>query len=374
MFVGLEKRINFIKGCLSGDADVLNKMSQKFANFFRFPNHTPERFINKAVVQISKQLAWPKAYGVPSHVIIEISSACQLKCPLCPVGNGSLNRPSHIMSFDTFKAVIDEIAGYVYRVNLSGMGEPTLNHQIVEMIEYAKRKNIYVDLYTNFQLKSQKLIESFVDVGLDSILIALDGATKETYEQYRIGGKFEGIIDNIRCLVETRKQSGGKKPEINIQFIAFDHNKDQLSMISDLVRSLGADNLYVKRPFLFWGTEDKEENYNYIKNEDDFNAYKVGGNGATWKLKPKKVCDYLWAATVVLADGSISPCCFDYDGKVVFGNVKEEPFKKIWNNNKYRSFRKQNRTDWKSVPLCHQDFEGGCPNMYVQSDDWLIKL
>ncbi len=354
---------------------------QRYIDYFNAPNHTLKRFINKAVVQISQKLARDKAYGIPSHVIMEISSACQLHCPLCPIGNDTLERKSEIMKMDTYTKVVDEIGDHVYRIYLNGMGEPTLNHQILPMIEYAKKKNIYVELYTNFQLENPKLIEGLIEAGLDSILIAIDGAHKDTYEDYRVGGKFEAIVANVKRLVESRKKLGKNNPEINVQFIPLDHNKGDLKEMPDFVKDLGADNLLVKRPFLFRGTGDKEKDLEYIKAKeevenaeaDEYSLYKIDENGASWALDVKKACDYLWASSVVLADGSVSPCCFDYDGKVVFGNVNEDKFKTIWNNDKFQRFRKKNREDWKAIPLCNEDFEGGCPNMFISGDDWLVK-
>ncbi len=356
----------------------LKSVVEKYKNFISLPNHTFKRLTNKVVVQVSRTVASETAYGIPSHLMMEISSACQLRCPLCPIGNDTFARTSELMAFDIYKKVVDEIGDYVYRINLNGMGEPTLNHQILDMIKYAKDKGIYVDLYTNFQLEKMSMIEGLIDAGLDSILIAMDGASKENYEEYRVGGKFEAIVSNVKHLVAARKKLGGKLPEINIQFIPLNHNKDDLDKMSDLVRSLGADNLFVKRPFLFRGTGDVEKDHEFIQtdeSEDDgYNLYKVDENGASWQLKTKNVCDYLWTSTVVLADGSVSPCCFDYDGTVIFGNVAEDKFQDIWNNNSYKKFRQRNKKDWKSIPLCSQDFEGGCPHMYVQASDWLVKL
>ncbi len=356
----------------------LKSTVDKYTRFFSLPNHTFKRITNKAVVQASRSMASETAYGIPSHVMMEISSACQLRCPLCPIGAETFERTSELMDFNIYKKVVDEIGDYLYHINLNGMGEPTLNHQILDMIKYAKAKGIYVDLYTNFQLEKASMIEGLMEAGLDAILIAMDGASKDVYEEYRVGGKFEAIVSNVKRLVETRKKLGRKNPEINIQFIPLNHNKGELDKMADFVRSLGADNLFVKRPFLFRGTGDEEKDHEYIQNSnsdaDAYNLYKVDNNGATWQLKTKKACDYLWASTVVLADGSVSPCCFDYDGKVIFGNVKDTEFKEIWNNDSFKRFRKKNREDWRSIPLCSEDFEGGCPQMYVQSNDWLVKL
>ena len=356
---------------------LLKRWIAKGQEFLAKPNHSGKRVSSKVISKASQVMGLSRAYGFPAHLTMETSSACQLRCPLCPIGTDSLTRKPQSMSMETFKAVVDDIGEYLYHINLNGMGEPTLNKQIIPMIEYAKQKDIYVDLYSNFQLQDQKMIEGLIHSKLDAVLIAVDGATKESYEHYRVGGKFETILENIRYLVEARKRLQSKTPEINIQFINFDYNHSELNLMKDLVRSLGADNLFVKRPFLFWGSEDKEKDHNYIpkQEENNISLYQTDDSGdVSWAGAPKKMCELLWSSAVILADGSISPCCFDYDGKVVFGNVNETPFRNIWNNSKYQRFRSKNKKDWKAIPLCHDDFEGGCPNMFMQPEDWLIKF
>lgn len=345
---------------------------KKITEFADLSNHTPRRVFNKILNSLSRYMAVPHVYGLPSHLIVEISSTCQLRCPLCPLGSRTIKRQSQIMDFDTFKKVVDDVGDYVYHFNINGMGEPLMNKRVIDMITYAKEKNIYTDLYTNFQLQDREIIEGLVSSGLDSILISLDGATKEVYETYRIKGDFERILNNIRLLVETRACQKSVRPEINIQFVMFEHNRSQLNQMTELVKSLGADNLFVKRPFLFWGK--KEDASSYISKDDKFNKYEMYNSAISLKARTRKTCDAIWAGAVVLADGSVAPCCFDYDGKVLFGNINHNSFKYIWNNKKYTGFRKQVRDNWKKVPLCNKDFEGGCPNMYIHPDDWLIRI
>ena len=365
------------QGVLAKNIGQIKHFVERGQNFLAKPNHSPKRVFSKLISATSQMMANPRALGHPAHLTMEISSACQLRCPLCPIGNDSLTRKAESMTMDTYKKVVDEIGDYLYHINLNGMGEPTLNKNIVEMIEYAKAKDIFVDLYSNFQLQNKEMIEGLITSKLDVALIAVDGATKESYEHYRVGGQFETIKENIRYLVDARKRLNSKTPEINIQFINFDFNKKELNLMKELVKELGADNLYVKRPFMFWGSDDKEKDREFMPKDEDDHAslYQSDESGdVSWVGTPKKMCELLWSSAVVLADGSITPCCFDYDGKVAFGNVKETSFQRIWNNKKYRRFRNQNKKDWKSIPLCHDDFEGGCPNMFMQPDDWLIKF
>ena len=344
---------------------------QKIRHFISWPNHTPKRFINRVANFASKLVSAKRVIGMPSTVMIEISSACQLKCPLCPIGNDTLERGKKVMSLEKFKQIIDELGDYLYHININGMGEPLINNSVVEMIKYAKKKNIYVDLYTNFEITDKRgIIDGLVEAGLDSILIAVDGATKDVYESYRIKGNFERVKDNIKKLVAARNKAGASHPEINIQFVQMKQNQHQSEDMKKLSATLGADTLAIKRPFLFWG--QKEQADQFLPDDEALNMYRIEGDKISWKGEEKKICELLWTSSVILPDGSVTPCCFDYEGHANFGNIEQSSFKEIWNGKKYKAFRKAMTRDWRKIPLCAKEFEGGCPNMFMQPEDWLI--
>ncbi|GAX59185.1 Fe-S oxidoreductase [Candidatus Scalindua japonica] len=59
-------------------------------------------------------------------------------------------------------------------------------------------------------------------------------------------------------------------------------------------------------------------------------------------------CIAPWTSVYVLPNGDISPC-----SSFVAGNIKNESFKKIWNNQKFRHFRTELR-EKKYFPVCHR--------------------
>ena len=350
---------------------MAHRTLRKLVEFATAGNHTPRRLVNKTLSVTSKLMGLKRSLGYPSHLMMEVSSACQLHCPLCPLGNGTLMRPRQLMKTGTFTNVVDDVGRYVYHININGMGEPLLNENVCSMIECAKAKNIYTDLYTNLQIDNRDLIEGLVDSGLDAVLISCDGATRETYEKYRVNGDFDRLLDNIRTMVAHKRRRNSRTPEVNVQCILFEHNEAQLPEMIELVRSVEADHFVVKRPFLFYGND--EDASRFLPHDERVNPYRKRQDKLGWEGKTKSKCNLLWASAVVLADGSVAPCCFDYEGKVRFGNVNEQSFRAIWNNERYRRFRQQALADWRKIPICNSDFEGGCPNMHLHSDDWVIK-
>ena len=81
----------------------------------------------------------------PDHIDIELSTACNLKCPMCYTITDSFKErvSRQNMSFDLFKKLVDECAAHnAYSIRLSFRGEPFLNPNIIDMIKYAKDKGI----------------------------------------------------------------------------------------------------------------------------------------------------------------------------------------------------------------------------------------
>ena len=91
-----------------------------------------------------------------------------------------------VLSYKTFKNFIDQFGDYLLLIILWDWGEPFLNPDIFKIISYAKTKNILIHSSTNGNVRfSEEKAEELVNSGLDSLIVAVDGATQETYGKYR---------------------------------------------------------------------------------------------------------------------------------------------------------------------------------------------
>lgn len=74
---------------------------------------------------------------------IETSSLCDRKCRYCPARDQGQHRPVGLMDMDTFMQALTwvrffSVRGTQRELNLFGVGEPTLNHLLPEMIAKAR--------------------------------------------------------------------------------------------------------------------------------------------------------------------------------------------------------------------------------------------
>src|SRR5262245_30239999 len=133
----------------------------------------------------------PNASGLYSEMfMVEPTTQCNLKCPLCPVPT-HMHRPGFHMQMHTYRDVVDDIAGHAKLLALWNFGEPFLNPEIFEMIRYAEERHVPVRVSTNSTFLGEHEVQSIFDSDLSSIIVCLDGASKETHERYRIGSTFE---------------------------------------------------------------------------------------------------------------------------------------------------------------------------------------
>ena len=64
------------------------------------------------------------------------------------------------------------------------------------------------------------------------------------------------------------------------------------------------------------------------------------------------VCWEPWHGLHILWDGKVVPCCWDYDGKYILGDLNKQTLEEIWNGKKMQELRKQCATNNFTIPIC----------------------
>lgn len=270
---------------------------------------------------------FPKLYIVskfPTCLNIEITNACNLKCIMCY--NNDVTVEKGIMDLKLYKKIIDEGSKHnLNSIKLSWRGEPLLNKNIVEMIKYAKEKNILeVSFNTNGLLLTEELSNQLIDSKLDMILFSVDGATKESYEKIRLGGDYNKMVHNIMQFLEIKRKKKAKLPYTRIQFVKMEENVNDVDLLLEK-----------------WeGLVDKVLIYPSLPYKFDADALK------DFKILGRKPCEQLWKRLSITWDGKVSMCCIDWEPAVVLGNVNNDTIYSLWHGElltKIRKFHKKKR-------------------------------
>ena len=300
---------------------------------------------------LSSIIKRPIHWGIPFSIDFEPTTSCNLRCPECPSGLRKFSRPTGMLEMNRFKKTVDEISKHSFYLMFYFQGEPFLNSNFLEMVTYAKSKNLYVATSTNAHYLTEEKSEEVIASGLDRLIISIDGIDQEAYGKYRIGGHLEKVLEGTKRIVEAkRKQQKG--PHIIWQFIVFKHNEHQINDVKDLGKELGVDEVRIKSAQIY----EPETKQDWIPDNKGYSRY--GKDGTIDDTNVPNKCWRLWHTSVFTWDGKVLPCCYDKDADNQMGNLKDLSFKDVWSGKAYKDFRKSILKDRKQNEICRNCGEG----------------
>src|SRR6187551_977245 len=195
---------------------------------------------------ISKWTKKPVQWGYPVSISFEPTTSCNLRCPECPSGLRSFTRPTGMLQKDFFSETIDQLHKDLLYLVFYFQGEPYLNPSFLDMVKYASTKKIYTATSTNAHYLTDINSKRTIASGLDRLIISIDGTTQETYQQYRVGGNLEKVLEGATNIVKWKKELKSKTPFIIFQFLVVRHNEHQIEEIKQLANQVGVDQVRLK--------------------------------------------------------------------------------------------------------------------------------
>jgi radical SAM protein with 4Fe4S-binding SPASM domain len=256
---------------------------------------------------------WRYVAPFPLHVDFEVSSRCNLGCPMCFRRYFENDHEFVDMDFDLFRKGVDECAANgLYSIRLSWRGEPTLNPNLTDMIRYAKEKGIKeISFLSNGSALNRDFCMDLVDSGLDYVTISVDGLPDE-YNKLRAPLDFDETFAKIKELFELKVRYGSGFPKIKIQGI-----------------------------------------YDYFQNDIDayYNTFKPVSDNISFNMKhdyqlrdvqqeDSLFCPYLWQRITITASGLVPLCISDWDSEIVIGDLNQTSIQRIWNGSEIEKIRK----------------------------------
>ena len=309
---------------------------------------------------LSRILRKPIVWGMPLSYSVEPTNHCNLKCPECPSGLGSLTRPLGLLNPDDFKKLIDEIKETGFYVQLFFQGEPYINKKLPEMIKYAQQNNVYISISTNGHFITEKNVDYILENAPDKLIFSMDGLDEESYQNYRVGGTFAQADAGLRALVKRKNELRKKIPFVEFQFIVMKQNEHQLDEVVIYGNEVGVDKVVFKTMQI----SSYENAIKFLPSNKKYRRYIVENGSFSIRKELKNHCFALWRTSVITWDGKVVPCCFDKDAEFELGIVNGRSFKDVWNSKEYNDFRSRVLGDRKSVSMCTNCTEGLKVNIF----------
>jgi tungsten cofactor oxidoreducase radical SAM maturase len=296
---------------------------------------------------------------------VEPTTLCNLECRTCI--RNVWETPKTRMEMEIFRTLVAQLKEFpdLQRVVFGGLGEPLTHPDIFEMVRLVRELDLSVTLGSNGLLLDGAKSRELVALGVDRLVVSLDGVSPETYGDVR-GAEFSQVIDNIRGLNEAKKELASLTPALGIEFVALKRNIDELGRLSGFASRLGASRVLVSNVLAYTDEMRDDVLYGY-EPRPPFNA-------ASWPVKAdawitwgtldlprmhwgaEQRCRFVQdKSAVVTPDGGVTPCyalSHDYsyltvDGRrkqvarYTLGNVTETSLLEIWTSEDYCSFRRE---------------------------------
>jgi radical SAM protein with 4Fe4S-binding SPASM domain len=304
---------------------------------------------------LTKWLRKPIQWGLPVTISFEPTTACNLHCPECPSGLRTFTREIGNLKADFFRKTIDELHHQLMFLIFYFQGEPYINPKFLEMVTYAHQKGIYTITSTNGHFLNDENCRKTIESGLDRLIISVDGTTQEVYEQYRIGGNLENVLQGARNMVKWKRKMGSNYPHLIFQFLVVKPNEHQIPEIYKLAEEIGIDEVKLKTAQVY----DYENGNPLIPTLGEYARYEQKKDG-TWGVKHALVnhCWKLWHSCVITWNGLVVPCCFDKDAEHRLGDLRQTSFAELWKGADYQGFRSSILKGRDQIDICTNCTEG----------------
>ena len=175
----------------------------------------------------------------PRRLVFELTNACNLDCVMC--GRNAADFKPTMFDMDVFRS-FEPLMDVAEEVTLMGWGEPTIHPHFNEMLQIINMHSARKYFCTN-GMNLKKIKNAIFDYNVDVFAVSLDGATDETNGRIRRGSKIDQITEDLKEIVQMKKERGLKYPWINFVFCAMRSNIQELPDLVRLAAEIGIEEV-----------------------------------------------------------------------------------------------------------------------------------
>lgn len=268
---------------------------------------------------------------IPLRVAVEQTNVCNANCSFC--GYRFMSRKKGIMDFNTYKRLLEQVK----EINSPELkftplvGDPLVDKEIIEKIQYAKSLGCfkYIYTYTNLIGLKKERVDDFVTSGLNAVTISTNLQSREAYKRLYGVDAFERVIDNICTLFEANTRNGNPVCiNITLKHDAGYEKPDSspyYKKISKMIEKIEVLN------------EGYDNWCGLIKKED------IPVGQSFRKVKNKNIpCSQIYNGFIITHNGDVGVCwARDVDMKLKIGNIHESTLAEMWQGKRLEELRHQ---------------------------------
>lgn len=288
----------------------------------------------------------------PKFLQFETNTVCNAKCLMCP--HSKMKRKG-TASWSTIGKIIQQAVPKVDAVCPFLMQEPMLEPRLVPILANIKARNPIAQtiLYTNMSVLSEEQTNKIIDYDLlNELHISFYGPTEQLYSKWQPPLNWQQTKTNIQSFYISRQNKQKQLPTITLHVLGVPEIYEAIQGYEPL------------RPYV-----DQIAVVQYDTFHGDMPDY--GGDQTRFfgrSPAPRTPCQRLWSGINVHFDGSVVPCCIDWDDQNVLGNIHQNTLEEIWSGIKFQKFRQLHMQGrWNEISMCRH-----CRvHEYQFSEDWV---
>ncbi len=292
----------------------------------------------------------------PRIIAWEITRSCNLSCAHCRAA-AEFGHYAGELTLDQIKATVDDIVTITNPIFILTGGEPLMRPDIWEIVDYVHEKGGMPVIGTNATLITDEIAAQMAEHRIPRISVSIDFPTAEEHDGFRgQSGCFDATLEGIGI---AKRHGVGVQVNMTVTTM----NADKVEAVHDLAEQLGVDAFHIfmlvptgrgedlldkelppeeYEAVLEWAYERQKTSPLHFKPTDAPHYYRIIRQKA--RAEGKKVTREEYGLDAMTRGclggitfgfishvGDVQPCGY-FDMQL--GNVKEEPFSKIWTDSR----------------------------------------
>lgn len=273
-------------------------------------------------------------------ICVENTLSCNCRCVFCGHHTKAM---SGTMTRELYEKIIDDChkCGIAHIV-LTNYGEPMLDKQFFQRIEYLRKYEMTYGFFTNASLLTPDKVDRLFEMGgLTFINFSVNGFSREVYEKTMVGLNRDVAYEHVLHFLKKKEELHAADLRVAVSSVRTDLNRKDF-----------------KEWFAFW---KKQEGVNIILPVELFDRMAEEYDGQLGKLGPLtqkgnwlSPCRSLWNAMTVYYDGRVAPCCMDSDNReLIVGDATKQTIGEILDGETASNLRRCHLAGKRSAhPIC----------------------
>ena len=341
----------------------------------------------------------------PEWLVLVVNNTCNLRCKMCDVGIGESASAfyTHLvgddprnMSLDLLEVILDQAARFLPKPKIGlAYTEPLIHPRLLDFCRAITGRGFYCTITTNGWMLP-RLAEALVEIGVDEITVSIDGP-EEIHDRIRgRRGSFRKLYEGVERLNRAKARAGRDRPAVRFSYTLTDENYTHLLTFVRQVEPLqpaafvfshlnfiteemaAAHNAQIDGAWAMTRSNIGTMNLDAIDLEALWRALAaVKTHASTQPAFPPlaivpdlasvadleiyyrqplrfvggRHCTDPWRMMMIRTDGTVIPAhgrCYD----IPAGSVTETPLPKLWDNARFRAFRRTLQDAGGTLPAC----------------------